>query len=142
LVVRLETIGAVAQRGSDQFMVAHHDGAAWPQAQLEERAMDLAPLLLGQAPANKGLIEPAREAFASGASLFKALQDPIALLELLCQHSQCELAAGDTAAARQILDLAVAMTEQADVNPGAALQARVDALRLTVEAKLLRSSVG
>ena len=123
-------------------MVAHHDGAVWPQAQLEDRAMDLASLLLGQALANRALIERARAAFASGASLFKALQDPVALLELLCQHSQCELADGDTAAARQILDQAVAMTEQAGVNPGAALQARIDALRLTVEAKPLRPSVG
>ena len=92
-------------------MVAHHDGAAWPQAQLEDRAMDLASLLLGQALANMGLIERAREAFASGASLSKALEDPVALLGSLCQHSQCELAAGDTVAERQILDQAMAMTE-------------------------------
>jgi tetratricopeptide (TPR) repeat protein len=97
---------------------------------------------LGQALANRGLIERAREAFASGASLFKALEDPVVLLELLCQHSRCELAAGDTAAARRMLDQAVAMAEQAGVNPGAALQARMDALRLNVEAKSLRPAVG
>jgi len=41
-----------------------------------------------------------------------------------------------------MLDQAMAMLERVGVNPGEALQAKIDALRLTAEAKSLRPSVG
>ena len=87
---------------------------------------------LGQVLAKQGRIERAREAFAAGASLLQCVEDPVTLGLLLCQQGQCEVAAGDAASARRLLERALGLLEQAGAIPGSVLEAATSALRKAI----------